>query len=715
MLLLSVKGSHRKCYRFRLGLPAAFFFAAGRVAFFAGFFAAFRAAGLPGGWAAFFLGFLGVVFCLTLAFSLAFGFVLAFATGFGFGLARGGRGGAGDVLGWSGSGGDSSLAISSESSRISPEVLLWSSLVSSGEVSTSKNSSSSLLMLISLFRRPLSLWPLLATHNIASVQQRNERTLTVEHKSAAKILAMPATRIKASVLGLTAAFAFTVLAGIQLDRQGVYYDELHQAPAAFHYLGRDSQQFNNYAIFGTPILNMTYSGSIKSNIYGLYLKFVNPRFSVRSWRLLGIVFVALGLFIFYQMAGISLPVTASVLFGALVMTDVSILLMTRHDWGPVALALCLRLAFLGAWLSIELSDAADWKHFAAGLIVGVAVFEKLSSVVLLIPFGILMLASRRRTWSACIAGFLGLLTGSLPLLLVNAASVAKGRGFISLTDLSGGGSPNHLREVFAYGYQYLALGQGAEVRQFILGDSSSPLWRQLEALVMFGVLLGIAVGAFRLRHTNRLMFLAGCMVASYALVGISLFMLPQVTSVHHWVLGTPFQYIAIALALFALGKHTLSRAALFLAVAVLLVARIPSFFGTESSLAYGRASGAFDPVFTRIAEIAARRSKESAFIAADWGTATQIYCLGNGQDDLVYEPFWGSDPVKALQGITQNTRKATLYIVVTGLGSQFLESSESIIRAMANSPNWQEVPIENEMKYLPPMSVRKFVRKPASS
>src|SRR5207247_468537 len=124
------------------------------------------------------------------------------------------------------------------------------------------------------------------------------------------------TRAGALFLGLAAAVALTALSVIHLEAQGAYYDELHQAPAAFNYLGKHPPMFS-FSFRGIPVLNMTYSGAIKSNIYGFYLKFISGHFTILSWRLFGIVFLAVGLFTFYQIAGVSLQLKTGALFGVL--------------------------------------------------------------------------------------------------------------------------------------------------------------------------------------------------------------------------------------------------------------------------------------------------------------------------------------------------------------------------------------------------------------
>src|SRR5438552_10262700 len=197
------------------------------------------------------------------------------------------------------------------------------------------------------------------------------------------------------------AVVLAFLTTIHLDSQGAYYDELFQAPAAFRFTG-SHPIFFTWAYHGVPILNMSYVGAIKSDVYGLYLKFIDPHFSLTTWRLLGIALVSASVFGFYWLAGTSLGWGGALLFGALLLTDISVIIMTRHDWGPTALALALRLILIAVWLSVECDKPLDSKFAVAGLIVGISIFEKLSSIVLLAPFAILLFKPRK--WIAAIAG-----------------------------------------------------------------------------------------------------------------------------------------------------------------------------------------------------------------------------------------------------------------------------------------------------------------------
>src|SRR5262245_53759065 len=315
----------------------------------------------------------------------------------------------------------------------------------------------------------------------------------------------PGRRAYAALGGAIVACAFLALASVGLDRQGLDYDEVHQAPAAFFYVGGQPAMFA-HSFQGVPILNMRYSGAIKSTLYGLYLRFGGGRFTVASWRLLGLGLVAAGVFAFGWTAAAWLPMSSAVLFGALFLTDASVLLMARHDWGPIALSLALRLAFLSAWVALH-RNPTPARCVVAGVMLGVALFEKLSAVVLMVPFVILLWELRTslpRVWKAAGAG---LALGALPLLLVNLGTLLLGSGLISLADVDAGrafsqGSP------FAFFSDYLSLGQGVGARFHVLG-ATNPSLPRAEALLVL-VLLAIVGAAWRHGDARWMKLAASC-------------------------------------------------------------------------------------------------------------------------------------------------------------------------------------------------------------
>ena len=94
------------------------------------------------------------------------------------------------------------------------------------------------------------------------------------------------------------------------------------------------------------------------------------------------------------------------------------------------------------------------------------------------------------------------------------------------------------------------------VTHFILGNSTLPLAIVVEPWLMTTVLMlaSSVVWFLGLRErTARLTLLA---ILCYAGIAILIYLVPRATSVHHWVLGTPFQYVAVGLAFDTLKDHT---------------------------------------------------------------------------------------------------------------------------------------------------------------
>lgn len=520
---------------------------------------------------------------------------------------------------------------------------------------------------------------------------------------------MNVNRLRTLAAGTLACVALVALTAFHLDSQGPQYDELHQAPAAFCYVGSSPTLFTR-AFHGIPILNMTYSGAIKSNVYGLSLRYVEPTFSIVTWRSVGIAFVAAALLLFFVVSGRSLPLETTCVFLCLFLSDISVLVMTRHDAGPTALAQALRLVFLALWLSNALGRPTEVKLALAGFMVGISIWEKLSSVVLLVPLCILLLTVSRRGKREWLTAALGLFVGTIPLLVTNAGSYVYGGEFISLRDTSSH-APISFRGLAGYAYDFLALGQGRAIQAKVLGAVSSPWLERAEAVLMATLLLSVCIAASRLGRSNRLIMLAAAMAASYAALAAALALLPHGTAAHHWIIGTPFQYAAIALALPALNWRGAPHRLLLAACVCLIAIHLPALVEVEKAFLSGRSSPGY--AFSRLAQLAAMKSGDSVFLASDWGSGTQIYCGSNGRDDAVYEPFWSTSPVRAVTEIAAKTHKRSIYLVTTGLGPrQLAGASSAILVAMERAPGWQAAPLESEFAHLGPVQVRKFARKP---
>ena len=507
---------------------------------------------------------------------------------------------------------------------------------------------------------------------------------------------------------------------MRLGAQGPQYDELHQAAGAFTHLGSPPVFFSLVNVRGYPLLNMPYSAAVKTHLFGLYLR-VRGEFRLEEWRGFGILLAGLAIAVLSAGAAAALRAPQLALLLALTVTDATVLLLARHDWGPVVLALLLRASLLALWLRAETCRPERVLPLTAGMgvVVGLAIFEKLSSVALVAPLALLLLSSRRERgaarWTAAAAG---LAVGIAPLVLVNLATRRIEGWFISAQDMSApvDRSPATLA---AHVVENVGLGGGTGAASLVLGLPPSPVASAAEtglaaaALVLTAVL---ALLALRLAPQARW---ALASLAGWASLLATLLMLPRPTWIHHWVQATPLQYLAVALALAAAGaaparaRRGLRTVALALTVCcgAWLAVRAANLWRLEGALLAGLAAPGFDPDLRELGDFAARMAPRAVFVATDWGVATQIYCLANGRPGLVHEPFWRYGGIDQVEAIHRDSGKPILYLVRTEPPSRVGgDSTRRIERDVAASDAWIELPLDVEARAWPGLHLRKFVR-----
>lgn len=523
-------------------------------------------------------------------------------------------------------------------------------------------------------------------------------------------------RFSAWFVAAAAAAALLLLAGNRIEEQGLYYDELFQAPAAFAYVGRPAQMFNVAQIGGLPALNMNYAGAIKSAAYGLYLRAFRAPFTVRSWRWFGILVAAASLSAFCLIARRGVPAVATGLIAVLVVTDANLLLCVRTDLGGVALSLAMRLVILGLMLRRGTAGPGPSEAAGIGVLLGLIVFDKLSGAVIVVPVAAWVLVCGSGSATARMRALaLGACVGALPLVWLNAQSLLDGHGLVSL-----GNVPAKL-PMQNFARRYLRLGAGAYVQDFILGRPV--VWTHIFEGYVLAIALGATVWAAALMHRldehRRTARQVLGLLAIWLTIGLEMPLLPSTTNVYHWILGTPFHYAAVAMLLgqlraqagatVGLRQHARLVTAL---VALLLAGRVASVSTMERHLADGAASAAFDPSFTRLGQIAAAESDEVLFVATTWGVATQIVCLSNGQTDRVVEAFWRYGPDDRLPRLLeQHPSKRVFYLVAMNRPTGAPNHRQLIERDFASSAALVEEPSPLEMAALDAVTVRRFVRR----
>jgi hypothetical protein len=523
-------------------------------------------------------------------------------------------------------------------------------------------------------------------------------------------------------IGIIAALLFAGLSSHRLTGQGLYYDELHQATASFAYTGTPPLMFAPLTMHGIPLLNMTYTGAIKTAIYGIFLRYFGDQFSVMSWRLLGIVFVSTALLLFSFIVCQRLPFTWILFFLFFFLTDITVVLAARHDWGPVALGMLFRLLFVAVWIYGEIGKSTPLSNsFLLGSLVGISVFEKLSSIVLVLPLiSIIAFSSRRRTLKHGLACVGGAFFGGMPLILVNLYSFHSYATFISLSEVA---MPSHfsLSGGLQYISAYMSLGSGIVVKDFILGNGSNIL-SHVEGILLGTLLLLTAIIDVRYWKSSKFFQMSGIMMMSYLTIGIFLYIIPRPSWAHHtwanhWVIGTPFQYAAVSFALvgfwsaenLVILRRGLVRIIFSSVLILLMLLRVSGVVSIEKSFQRGDASMDWDPSLTDIGRFASSRANEAIFIAADWGVATQILCLSNGRPDLVFELFWNYQGLDQIGSIIKKTRKETIYVVKKKPGTDVSpQNTTRILRDVEKLRGWKEMAVEQEIAKLKALEIRKF-------
>jgi hypothetical protein len=520
-----------------------------------------------------------------------------------------------------------------------------------------------------------------------------------------------------TALGFGGAALYLALATPGITAQGLQYDEVHQATAAFAFARPVPGASGPQALFGLPALNMPYSGAIKSGLYGTWMRLTGRSFGVRSWRVFGCLLAAAGIAVAVASFAREVSPVAAILLAVLLATDGTVLLATRHDWGPAALALALRLALVAAWLRAWGRDrVAGGQAFLVGCLLGVALFEKVTAVVLLVPLAAAIALDWPR-WRTRALGWaaLGAAVGSVLLIVLNVRSWAETRSFVSLSAFV---SPAERPPLGEFLHTYFGLGLGSELREWMLGDGTPDWARRAEPAFLALSSLALVAAAVAAPRPSRAVRAAGVFAVLHVLVGLVVLLLPAPTWVHHWVIGTPFQYAGQALGAAALAtKEPPSGASRRILawgfapiVLSLLVLRIPGIVSLERALDAGHASLAWDPSYTRFASFVARQPAGTALVAAEWGLANQVVCM-SGDRVPVTEPFWDYRGQADLRRAVEKWPRFYLAALrpnleQPGQARRLLEDARAL-------DGYREVPVEDEVASLPAVQAWKFERRDA--
>jgi hypothetical protein len=312
--------------------------------------------------------------------------------------------------------------------------------------------------------------------------------------------------------------------------------------------------------------------------------------------------------------------------GALLAFDPTWLFVARHDWGSVCLALGLRMGAL--WMATRAwSSGRPLEAGAAGLLAGLALYNKVDAVPFFAGAGIALLVCRPDVvrellgarWRQLAWGASGAVVAALPLIL-SAAAILNASGFLPASTTLGGKAAVALATLDgSYFHRLIATGGvfGA------LFQVDAPSWGlPLAAAAGAGALVGLTWRG-PARETTRIgaRFLVPCWIATQA----GLLAMPAADRVHHALNVYPLPHLIVAVAGVALwdaidGTGVLRRTGRYALIALffLLVASGARVIDRTADLVErtgGR--GLWSDASTRLANELDR--PEITFVCLDWG------------------------------------------------------------------------------------------------
>jgi hypothetical protein len=262
------------------------------------------------------------------------------------------------------------------------------------------------------------------------------------------------------------------------------------------------------------------------------------------------------------------------------------------------------------------------------------------------------------------------------------------------------------------------------VRRFILGTGTSASHVAIELWLISALICMTAISALIWTRRSELLRAAGTLLVCYLLAAVALYAIPRATWTHHWIIGTPFQYLSITLAaagLWRISKELGTNTArlwsgCFSALLVgLIVSRVMGVVSLEQSLLRGDAAQRWNPSLTRFGELMSQHTDEAMVVTAGWGLAPQAYCLSGGPPNFVHDLYWTYERTTDITNRLEATNRRAMFVarpewkslVRGGRGRRIWSDLDSI---GGWAPGWREVEVSGELRELDWITVRKFVR-----
>jgi hypothetical protein len=444
-----------------------------------------------------------------------------------------------------------------------------------------------------------------------------------------------------------------------LEVPGLFYDEVIQAEPAVQFLlerGRPSEipgaTSTRFLGRWLPVMTQPYMGALKSHalipVFALFdATPASLRITTLAWSLVGLVLAVL-----WARRLLGLP--TALLAAAFAAFDPSFLFVGRHDWGSVALGLICRAGGLYlAWSGW--TRPARWRLFAAGLLFGLGIYNKIDFAVFMAAAGLaLLLVAPRAIVDGLRSRLAGLVTALLGLALGAAPMIRAAGETLTATRLvfrGQGGSATNWAEKFnaletvldgSYFHRLmLAGGDFDDMFETTYADAVSGPF--LAIFLASAVFLGARLLMGRLRGAGDPA--RGFVLVTTLLTLIGILLTPAAERIHHVMNVYPFPQLVVAIALIDLWRmrsrdgapHIATRVAAALLAGALLAASLVVTLRTLETIRETGGKGRWsDAVASFAAELETR--PHPVVVSLDWGFDGPLRFTAR-QLDLV-EPIW---------------------------------------------------------------------------
>lgn len=511
------------------------------------------------------------------------------------------------------------------------------------------------------------------------------------------------------------AIIFLFISTLKLDAQGLYYDELNFAPPALTFKGINADYSIFSSIKGLPIFINSYQGAVMSYPYGLYLKYFNQNFSVISWRLWGILIWTVSIFIFSLLSAKFLKPYQLAIFLAFLLTDNSVTLAIRFNYGPVLIPLISTLIIILAATKIFKGEQLRfYELFVLGFSIGLGIYAKLSSLPLLLPLVLLMIfmfINKRIKNKTILMILSGLITGALPVIYFNIKSLILDHNFFSLISTE----VNHSfgrQDFINKTYSFFVSATGNGISSHILG-TAYPVFHEFQEIFFiffFSIFLIVSAVTFY----KKIELLPIFSYESFLLIFLIMYLFPMNTSVRHTIIAVPFLYLALATFWEILdkniseGKKYLKRS-FSLLIIIWLIMRLFNTYQLTQNLYQGKYSLSWHPEYTKIAQFAGTKIKDSIFVTADWGFTHQLFLFTGVKENTIYEPFWDYTDKNQFFNSIKGSGKQFLYLIYHKYKTPIKpEVTRKIINDINKANFLEKRQIEDEISKFEVIEVKKF-------